>query len=289
VAAALAGLAVAGAGGQTLQPKPAEAAQKTIDSNGVSLHLAGEWRSMKSVTRLPAFRLRSPAAARRGLLRVVAGRAPSAGPLLIAKRARASLPSTAHEPRPVLVDGRAALRYGPATVFGGEGVEVLAMPLEDKVLLVHCSGPTRALSKVCAQASADLELRRGSPRPLAPTESMAGRLRAAAHQLDAERRRQRSLLASAQSLGKLSTAAENLARANHSFANSVAALPTTAQDAKSLDAAVRAARETEAAYDDLARADTDSAWSAARTGVDRSERLLATAIQRLESLRVYGD
>lgn len=286
VAAGLAGLMVAGLGGQALQPKPADAAQTTIDGGGVALSLPGEWRS-KPAPRFQGFHLHAPIAAfsRKGV--VVAGRAPSSGPQLIGEEARASLLPLARKPHPVVVGEHAALRYGPATKFGG-AVEVLAMPLGSKVLVVRCSGPAAALSKVCAAAAAGLGLRDGFVQPLAPTAATARQLRAATSRLGAERQRQRSLLASTSSKRTLSVAAKDLARANRSFAHRIASISTTAQDVKSVGDVIRAARETEAAYVALAQANTDSAWSAAQTQIDQCEHKLQAAISRLGALKVYG-
>lgn len=290
VAAALVGLVVAGFGGQTLRPKPAEAAQTTIDRNGVNLTLDGKWHSRPAV-QSPGLRLRKPVAAVNGSKAViVVGRSRPAGSRLISSRARGSLPRDARRPRPVLVGEHAALRYGPASLFGGAvAVEVFALPLVNDVLVVRCSGPAVSLQRICAQAAANLRLRDGSMQGLAPSASMARRLRAATDRLRDERQRQRLLLASTKDQGKLSTAAGDLMRANRSFARSVAALPTTAQDVESIDGVVGAARRAEIAYADLARAKTQSAWSSAQTEVDRSEQRLEAAIRHLAALRVYRD
>jgi hypothetical protein len=285
VAAGLVGLVAAGLGGQALQPKPADAAQTTIDGGGVTLNLPGKWRS-KAAPRFPAFHLRAPIAGFGSKGVVVAGRAPSAGPRLISEEARESLLPAARKPHPVVVGEHAALRYGPATRFGG-AVEVLAMPLGSNVVVVRCSGPAPGLPKVCAEAAAALELRDGAVQPLAPSRITARQLRAATNRLGAERKQQRSLLASTSSKQKLSAAAEELADANRSFADRIAALPTTAQDAKTIGAAVDAARETAAAYSDLAQASTNSAWGKAQAQVDQRERQLEDAISRFGALRVY--
>jgi hypothetical protein len=289
VAAGLAGLAVAGLGGKALQPKPAEAAQTTIDRNGVNLNLEGRWHS-RTAPRLPGFHLKAPiAAVNKSRATIVVGRSRSAGPQLVTGKARFSLPKGARNPQPVLVGEHAALRYGPASLFNGVvAVEVLALPLAHDALVVRCTGPRVSLPAVCAQAAADLQLDDGSVRGLAPTVSVARQLRAAVSKLSGERQRQRSLLASTKDQGKLSTVAGNLARASRSFASSVASLPSTAQDAQSLESVVRAARLTEAAYTSLAQATTSSAWSTAQAQIDRRERLLGAAIRRLGESKAYG-
>ncbi len=286
VAAGAVALVVAGAAGQSLQPKPAVAAQTTIDESGMTLNLPGDWKSRKA-PRLTGFHFSAPVAANRGSTTVVAGREPSAGPQLIADAARASLPPAARKPKPVFVGEHAALRYGPATFRFGSNVEVLALPLKQKVLVVYCGAPTKKLLKLCDQVSADLELRDGSMQPLAPSPISARQLREATDLLGTERQQQRSLLASTSNKKKLSAAAEELAGANRSFSNRIAALPTTAQDAKTLGAAADAARETAAAYADLARANTNSAWGNAQAQVDQREQQLEAAISRLGALRVY--
>jgi serine/threonine protein kinase len=285
VAAGVVALVAAGIAGQGLKPKPATAATTTIDGGGVTLNLAGEWES-KQAPSLPALRMRTPIAAASNSSVVVVGRASSAGQQLIAPAARASLPPAARSPQLVVVGEHPALRYASATRIGVTQ-EILALPLERDVLVVRCSGSASALPKVCAQAAADLELRDGSVQPLAPTAATARQLRAATNRLSAERRRQRSLLASTSSKGKLSAIAEELAGANRAFANRIAAMPATAQDAKSLGAAEDAARQTAAAYADLARASANSAWSTALARIDQRERQLEAKIRRLGALRVY--
>lgn len=287
VVAGLAGLAVASFSGRALQPKPAAAAQTTIAGGGVTLHLAGSWKS-RQAPRLPAFRLRVPVAAASNSSAIVVGRAPTAGPQLISRDARASLPPAARRPTPVLIDQHAALRYGATAKFG-VAEEILALPLERDVLVVRCTGSAAPLARVCAQVAAGVELRHGVMQPLAPTAAAARRLRAATDQLGAQRRRQRSLLATTSSRKALDAAAEKLASANRSYADRITALPTTAQDANSVGGAASAARATAAAYIDLAQARSPAAWSTARAEVDQRERDLDGAIRRLGSLRVYGD
>jgi serine/threonine-protein kinase len=287
VVAGLAGLAVAGLFGQTLQPKPAAAAQTTIEGRGVSLHLAGKWKP-RQAPRLSALRLRAPVAAASNSSVIVAGRAPSAGPQLISRDARASLPPAARKPTPVLINQHAALRYGSTAKFG-VAQEILALPLERDVLVVRCTGSAAPLARVCAQAVADVELRNGSVQPLAPMIATARPLRAATTRLGAERQQQRSLLATTSSRQALAATAEKLASANRSYADRITTLPTTAQDANSVGAAASAARATAAAYADLARAGSTSAWSSAQAEVDRREKELDGAIRRLGSLRVYGN
>lgn len=286
IAAGLIGLGAAGLAGQALQPKPAGAAQTTIDRGGVTLSLPSQWRR-SSPPPLPAFRLREPLAAARGRAKIVVGRAPSAGPRLIANDALASLPRAARRPSPVTVGEHEALRYAAVTSFGG-AVEILAFPLARNVLVIHCSGPVTTLSGVCAQASADLELRDGSMQALAPTRPLARRLRTATKRLKVERRQQRARLSTVEDQKGLSIAAGDLARANRSFASEIAALPSTAQDARALGGAVSAARQAGAAYADLSRATTDGEWSAARASVDQSEQRLESAMRQLGRLRAYG-
>jgi Protein kinase domain len=286
LAGALMILLVTGVAAQVLQPKPADAAQSTIDRNGVTLRLPGKWSSRQPPA-LPAFGLRSPVAAGRGRTTIVAGRAPSAGSGLVARDAVATLPKAARKPRSVLVGAHAALVYGPANRFGG-AVEILAMPLASDALVVRCGGPVKGLSRVCAQASADLELREGEVQPFAPSPSTARKLRAATKRLDAERRQQRALLAATANPDEIAKPAKGLADVNHSFAESIASLPSTAQNGKAMDTAAAVARELEAAYTDLAKAKDESAWSAALSSVDRSEQRLDTAIRRLGALPVYG-
>jgi eukaryotic-like serine/threonine-protein kinase len=286
-AAGLVALLSAGLAGQALQPKPADAAQTTVDRAGVTLNLNGKWRSRSRAPKLPAFRLRSPVAASRGRATVVAGRAPSAGAGLIAKDALATLPRPARKPEPIVVGDYPALRYGPATTVSGGIQEVLALPLERTVLVVYCSGPEAGLPSLCTQASADLELEDGSPQPLAPTASVTRQLKTAVDRLGAERQKQRALLASTANQQKLSGAAEDLAHAHRAFADKVSALPTTAQDAKSIDGAAGAAREAEAGYADLAEASTESAWNAAQGKIDQGERRLEAAVRQLGRMKVY--
>lgn len=283
---ALAGLAIAGFSGRTLQPKPAAAAQTTIEGSAMSLRLAGKWQQRRS-PRLPALGLQAPLAAAGNGLEIVAGRAPSAGSQLIGRDARASLPPPARKPRPVLIEGHAALRYGTTTKIG-VAQEILALPLERQALVVRCTGSAATLSRVCAQAVADLELHRGSMQPLAPTAATGRRLRAATTQLGAERQRQRSLIASTSSLRRLAAGAEKLASANRSFARRLAAIATTAQDAKSVAGAAAAARETASAYAELSGAATNSAWGLAQAEVDRREQRLDSAIRQLSALKTYG-
>jgi serine/threonine protein kinase len=283
--AGLVGLAVAGLSGQALQPKPAAAAQTTIEGGGVSLRLVGKWQS-RQAPRLPAFRLRSPIAAASNSSVVVAGHAPSAGPQLISRDARASLPPAARKPTPVSIDQHAALRYGSTAKFG-VSQEILALPLRRDVLVIRCTGSAAPLAKVCAQAVAGMELRNGSVQPLAPTAATAHRLRVATGRLGTERQQQRSLLAAASGRQALAAAAEKLASANRLYADRITALSTTAQDANSVDGAARAARATAAAYADLARVRSSAAWGTAQAEVDRREKELDGAIRQLGSLRVY--
>lgn len=284
VAGAVVGLLAAGLSGQVLQPKPADA-QSTIDRGGVTLNLPGRWSSRKPPS-LP-LGLRSPVTAGRGRTTIVAGRAPSAGSGLVAGDALASLPKAARRPHSVLISGRAALAYGPASQFGGS-VEVLAMPLAEDALIVRCTGPVGGLEGVCARASADLELRDGEMQPLAPSVTTSRHLRDATKQLDTARRRQRALIAASTRPGDLAKPAEELARANRTFARAIASQPSTAQDATAMAAAVVAARQAEAGYADLAAAKDESGWSAAQSQIDRGERRLDKAIRRLGRLPVYN-
>jgi hypothetical protein len=284
LAAALVALFVAGLAAQVLQPKPADA-QSTIGRNGVTLHIPGKWRSRKPPA-LPAFGLRSPVAAGRGRMLVVAGRAPSAGSGLVADSALSSLPKAARKPRSVSVDGRAALAYGPASQFGGS-VEILALPLANDALVIRCTGPVRGLKGICAQATADLELQDGKMQPLAPSAVTARRLRDATKQLDAARQQQRALIAGSSQPSELSKPATELARANRSFASAVSSLPSTAQDGKALSTAAASARKTASAYSSLAKAQDETTWRAAQASVDRNERELKSAIRQLSDLPVY--
>ena len=284
LAAALATLLFAALAAQVLQAKPADA-QSTVGRNGVTLHLPGEWSSRKSPA-LPAFDLRSPVAAGRDRTTIVVGRAPSAGSGLIADGALSSLPKAARKPRSVLVDGRAALAYGPVSQFGGS-VEILALPLANDALVIRCTGPVRGLKGVCAQATADLELQGGKMQALAPSPSTARRLRHATKQWDAARRQQRALIAASARPSELSKPAEELARASRSFASAVSSLPSTAQDSRAMNVTATSARETASAYSDLAKAQDEASWGAALASVDRSEGELKSAIRRLSDLPVY--
>ncbi len=284
--AALIGLAIAGFSGRTLQPEPAPAAETTIGAGrGVTLHLDGRWTPMK-VPHLPVFRFGEAVAATSNSAVVVAGRAPSAGQQLISGRARASLPAAAREPKPVVVAGRSALRYG-FTAKVGLTQEVLALPLARDALVVRCTGLASDLSSTCAQAVADLELRDGVLQPLAPTAGTAGQLRDAVSRLAEERHHQRSLIAAAGNKRELATAAERLATANRTFARRLTALSITAQDAPSVERAASAARRAADAYSRLAGASTASVWGADRAQVDHRERQLADAVRGLRRLRTY--
>jgi hypothetical protein len=281
----LAGLAVAGLSGQSLQPKPAAGAQTTIEGRGMTLHLAGRWKS-RQAPRLPAFHLRAPVAAASNSSVIVAGHAPAAGPQLLSRDARASLPPAARPPTPVSIDHHAALRFG-STAKLGVAQEILALPLRRDVLVIRCTGSAAPLARLCAQAVAGMELRNGSMQPLAPTAATARRLRAATDRLGAERQRQRSLLAAASSRQALAAAAEKLASANRLYADRLTSLPTTAQDANSIGGAVSAARATAVAYADLVKVRSSATWGSARAAVDQREKELDGAIRRLRSLRVY--
>ncbi len=287
VAVSLVGLVGAWFAGQALQARPVDA-QTTISGSGMSMSLDGAWRRTKAVG-VSAFGMSDAIAAARKRASVVAGRSPSSGRLLLSADARASMPPTARVPKPVVVGEYSALRYGPAkTGVGGlVEVEVLALPLGRKALILSCSGSV-TITAVCAQAADSLELRDGSVLPLAPTSAVVRRLRVATGKLNDERRTTRALLASVTERSKLSLAAAQLARANRSFAATVAALPRNAQDAASLETAEKAARETGFAYADLAEAHSDSAWSAARDQVEEREQRLSAAIRDLAKLRAYS-
>ena len=287
VGAGLAGLTIAGVGGQVLQPKPAKAARTAIHRGGVTLDLEGEWRSIRPPG-VPGVQLDGPVAAKSGSTQVVAGRAASTGPLLISRDARASLPRAARKPHPVVIGEHAALRYGPAQTLGGGRVEILALPLERRVLVLRCAGPSVALPRLCAQVGADLELDRGSVQRLSPTPAMADQLRAKTSRLNEVRQRQRALLAAASSESEASAAAREMAGINHAFARAMAALPATAQDAERINAAASAARRAGEAYATLASTVTAEEWSAARTQIEQRDQELEAAIRRLASLPVYG-
>lgn len=282
---ALIALVCAWFGGRALQAKPADA--QAITGGGVSLHLDGEWRRSKEADGAAVLGISAPVAAEGNGKKVVAGRAQSSGPGMLSAAARASLPRGARKPEPVAVGGRTALRYGPARTGLGVVVEVLVFPLEDQVLVLRCTAFTGAPARACARAADGLELSEGSVQPLAPTTGVMRRLRAATSKLSEERQGKRKLLASATDQSKLSGPARQLARANRSFATAVAALPGNAQDATVLEAAEKAAGEAAGAYVDLAKADTEPAWRAARKRVDQSERRLEVAIGDLAKLRAY--
>ncbi len=284
--AALVGLALAWFIGQALQAKPADA-RTTVSGAGVSMNLDGDWHPEKAVG-VSAFGMIEPIAVTRGVTTMVAGRAQSAGPGMLSADARASLPPRAREPKPVAIGERAALRYGPAKTSLGVMVEVFALPLARRALILRCTGPASALPEACAQAAESLELRDGSMLELAPTTGVVRRLRAATGKLSRERRDKRTLLASADGSSDLFAIATGLARANRSFAIAVAALPHNAQDVACLEAAKETASEVATAYAELAKAGIDTSWSAARAQVDAREQDLEAAIRKLGMLRAYG-
>jgi hypothetical protein len=148
-------------------------------------------------------------------------------------------------------------------------------------------GEAERLKAGGAQAIADLELQDGKVQPFAPSPSAASRLRDATKQLDAVRRQQRALIAGSAQASELSKPAERLARANRSFASTVASLPSTTQDGKAMDATVASARESASAYSRLAKAQDETSWAAAQASVERNERGLKSAIRLLGDLPVY--
>ena len=161
------------------------------------------------------------------------------------------------------------------------------MPMERSVLVIRCSGPAGALPRVCAQVSADLELRDGSVQSLAPDESVAQRLRVAGKRLGVQRREQRARMAAAAGQSEFSAAAADLARVYEGFAGKLAALPTNAQDVAAIAATAASARRAAAAYADLAGAAAGAAWSASRDEAAGRDGELEKAVRRLGALGVY--
>lgn len=283
--AGIVGLACAALAGQSLEPQAADAARSTIGDAGLTLSLAGDWHR-RSAPSLPAFRFEEPVAAGRGRTTIVAGRAPAVGSGMISVAARRAIPRPARQPRPIVVGDHEALRYGPAARFGG-AVEVVAIPLQRKVLVLRCSGPAATLAAACAQASADIKLSRGAPRPLAPGLAVARRLRLATRQLDLRRGQLRAGIASAGRPVEIAAAARKLARANKEFATEVTALPTTGQDRRTVSRAARAADRAGTAYEQLAKAQGDAIWGPARAKVLSRDQRLEAAVDELGSLPVY--
>jgi len=285
LAVGLIGLLLAFTGGQVFAPKPDALPVTSVDGEGVTLELNGDWRR-RPPPDIPAFRFRSRVAAARGRTLVVAGRTSPAGPALLSMRARKSLPVRARKGHAILVGERAALRYGPVSRFGG-AVEVLAMPLERTVLVVRCGGPVAALKLTCLQAAADVTVRNESVQALAPDAQQAQLIRRIVNRFGERRKQGRSELAVASNRADGSRAALHLADINRNLAARLGALPTNAQDLGMLSAVVIGGQGAARAYAHLAVASTASAWDSARAEVLVRDNALVAAIGRLRGLPVY--
>jgi hypothetical protein len=221
---------------------------------------------------------------------VTAGIAPSAGALLIGGAARQALPARARTPRRITVDGRDALRYGPARGADGHLTELIAVPLERDALVISCDGPQATdttFAATCAKAAAGTVPLDERARPLAPTRGVAAVLREAAGTLDRDRERVHAQIASATTRDQLRTATQRLAAAFASYASSVASAPTSAYDGDAVHALAQHARRASTAYERLALATTDAQWRAGRARARAGELGLLDAQTALTALG-YG-
>jgi len=285
--AGLIGLLLAFAGSQLFAPKPDALPFTSVDGEGVTLKLNGDWRQ-RPPPDIPTFRFRSRVAAVRGRTTVVAGRATSAGPALLSARARKTLPVRARKGHAVLVGERTALSYGPASRFGG-AIEVLAMPLKRTVLLVRCGGPVATLKLTCSQAAADVSVGEESVQALAPDAKQAQLIRRLVGRFGERRSQARSDLATASNRAEGSKAALRLADLNRELSGRLNSLSTNAQDLQILFAVVAAGQSAARAYDRLAEASAASDWDSARGQVLARDSALTVAIGRLQGLPVYPD
>jgi len=286
LACGLAGLLAAGVAGHALRAAPRQLPHTTLHATALTLRLSGGWQE-RLPPALEGVSLTSAVSATDAVMQVTAGISPSAGASLIGAEARRALPAHARRPPRISVDGRDALRYGPALDAGGHRAELIAVPLERDVLVVSCDGPQATgttLETTCAKAAAGAVPLDERARPLAPTRAVAAVLRDAASAFNRDRERARAQIASAATRGRLSTATRRLAGVFASYASSVKAAPTSAYDARAVRALARHARLASAAYDDLALATTDSQWRARRARARAREQDLSDAQSALTAL-----
>jgi hypothetical protein len=284
-AAAAAAIAAAGIAGHVFAPEPAAGSAAVVARAGLELHLPRGWRQRRP-PQVSALELRRPVAAGKGRTLVVAGRAPTSGTGLISAKARRALPEAARQPTAVAIGDQGALRYGPATRFGG-AIEVLVMPLERDTLVFRCSGPVGALAAICSRAVDDAKLSRGAVQPLAPDAVLARELRAEVKRLDNSRRRLHNRLAASTSSREAAAAARKLERLEGGFAARLGAKKTNAQDRPAIQAATHSAQAAANSYGRLSKASA-TGWDAARAAVLRNESRLANSVRRLGRLKVYG-
>lgn len=289
LACGLTGLLAAGVAGHVLRAEPQQFPHTTLHAPALTLRLSGSWQE-RLPPALDGVSLTSAVSATDATMQVTAGVAPSAGARLIGDVARHALPAQARTPRRVAVDGRDALRYGPALDADGHLTELIAVPLERDVLVVSCDGPQAtdtALRATCAKAAAGAVPLDERAHQLAPTRDAAAVLRKAASAFNQDRARVHAQIASATTRDELRRATHQLASAFASYASSVASAPTSAYDGSAIRALARNARRASAAYDSLAVATTDEQWRARRTRARAREQGLLDAQSALIALG-YG-
>jgi hypothetical protein len=285
LACGLAGLLAAGVAGHALRAAPRQLPPTTLHAPALTLRLSGSWQE-----RLPpaieGLQLSSAVSATNAAMQATAGLSTSAGAMLVGYEARQALPARARTPQRITVDGRDALRYGPARAAGDRLTELIAIPLERHVLVVSCDGPnaTDRLGATCAKAAAGAVPVDERVRPLAPTHSVAVVLRKAASALDRDRERARAQIASAATRDQLRTATQRLASAFASYAGSVESAPTSAYDGSAVRSLAEHARRASDAYDNLALATTDTQWRAGRVRALAGEQRLLDAQSALTAL-----
>jgi len=285
LACGLAGLLAAGVAGHALRAAPRQVPHTTLHAPALTLRLPGSWQE-RLPPQVEGVQLTSAVSATNAATQVTAGLSTSTGARLINDAARQALPAGARAPRRITVDGRDALRYGPARGAGDHLTELIAIPLERHVMVVSCDGPnaTSTLGTTCAKAAAGAVPLDERVRPLAPTRAVAISLREAARALNRDRQHARAQIASATTRNQLRTASQRLASAFASYAASVASAPTSAYDGHAIRALARHARQASVAYDSMALATTDAQWRARRGRALARERGLLDAQSALTAL-----
>jgi hypothetical protein len=281
--AALLGLAAVATFGQTFQAEPADPPHTPLQSADVMLRLDGRWQQRQPPALL-GIPLHAAISASRADTQVAAGLTHSDGGTLLGRRALEALPLTARTPRRVTIDDRAFLRYGPAREPTGLAMEILAMPLARRALIIWCEGAVTGLSTTCAHAAAGAEALKEPEGDLAPEPDVAFTLREAIGYLDETRRKSWTRMAASDRASAITHAAAALPYLYRTFASALESATTGAQDRPAVAAVAAAARRTAVAYGVLSRAMTDADWRSARRQVLARERTVNAALDHLRSL-----